>query len=355
MAAAIDQQRVKAFADRVFADMAGAMTAGMGYLGIKTGLFRAMAGKGPMTAAQVADASGLQPRYVEEWLKGMASAGYLDYAPSNETFSLPEEHAYLLASEGTDHFLAGLFVMPPVLLRVAPQVAEAFQHGGGVHFHDIGTEGVAALDTINRGAYENRLASYWLKAVPEVVPRLEQGGRVLDVGCGAGRVCIALAKAFPDAEIVGIDLDKESIRQAKSAAAEIGASRVRFMAQTAAQTDPDGGFDLVTLFDCLHDFAAPEKTLGDIRRLLKPDGTLFVAEPKVADRLEDNLNPIATMFYGFSLFHCMTQSLASGGPGLGTCMGPQRTKELLGRAGFTSVELLPIKSQVNLFYAARQS
>jgi SAM-dependent methyltransferase len=350
----MDKDKVKAFADRAFADMAGAMTAGMAYLGVKTGLFRAMAGKPPMTAADLASAAKLQPRYVEEWLNGMASAGYLEYNAAARTFRLPDEHAFLLASDGTDHFAGGLFLFVPPLLKVAPNVAEAFEQGGGVSFSEYGLEGIAALDAINRGNYEHRLTSYWLKALPQIVAKLEAGGRALDVGCGAGRICIALAKAFPNAEIVGLDPDAESIRQAEAAAQAAGVdARIRFLAQSTGEAEAGGGFDLITAFDCIHDFAAPQKTLSEIRALLKPDGTLFIAEPKAADRLEDNFHPIGTMFYGFSLFHCMTQSLASGGPGLGTCMGPARLKQLLTDAGFSRFKTLDIKSQVNSFYAAR--
>jgi 2-polyprenyl-3-methyl-5-hydroxy-6-metoxy-1,4-benzoquinol methylase len=350
----MDKDRIKAFADRAFADMAGAMTAGMVYLGVKTGLFRAMEGKGAMTVAELASASKLQPRYVEEWLKGMASAGYLEYDATAQTFRLPDEHAFLLASDGTDHFAGGLFLTTPIMLRAAPQVAEAFKKGGGVPFKDYGVEGVIALDAINRGNYEHRLTSYWLKSLPQVVAKLEVGGRALDVGCGAGRICIALAKAFPNAEVVGIDPDAESIRQASAAAQAAGLdSRIRFLAQSTSTFEPGAGFDLITAFDCIHDFAAPHRTLTEIRALLKPEGTLFIAEPKAADRLEDNFHSIGTMFYGFSLFHCMTQSLANGGPGLGTCMGPARLNQLLQEAGFSRFEPLDIKSQVNSFYAAQ--
>lgn len=350
----MDRNRVKSFADRAFADMAGAMTAGMAYLGVTTGLFRTMADKPPMTAPDVAAAAKLQPRYVEEWLKGMASAGYLEYDAATQTFRLPDEHAFLLASDGTDHFAGGLFLMAPSMLRVAPQVAVAFEKGGGVPFAEFGAEGIAALDAINRGNYEHRLTSYWLKALPDVVAKLEAGGRALDVGCGVGRICIALAKAFPRAEIAGLDLDAESIRRANEAAAAAGVgNRVRFTVQSTVDAPAAGGFDLITAFDCIHDFATPQKTLVEIRKLLKPDGTLFIAEPKTADRLEDNFHNVGTMFYGFSLFHCMTQSLANGGPGLGTCMGPARLKQLLRESGFGRFETLDIKSQVNSFYTAQ--
>ena len=346
--------KVKAVADQVFRDMAGAMTAGLCYVGCTTGLFDAMAGAGPMTTAAVVNASRLQPRYVDEWLKGMTSAGYLDYDPANMTFTLSDEHAYFVASNGTDHYVGGLFAMAAVLLRVAPRVAQAFREGGGVPFQDYGEEGVVALDMVNRGQYEQRFASYWLKAMPETGAALESGGRALDVGCGAGRVCIALAKAFSSAEIIGLDPDGESIAQATAAAVEAGVDdRTKFVAKRTGEVSRGDGFDLVTACDCIHDFAKPIETLRDIRALLKPTGALFIMEPKVADKLEDNRNDMATMFYGFSVFHCMTQSLAQGGPGLGTCMGPALTESLVREAGFTRFERLNIKSQAFLFYAAR--
>ena len=351
----MNKDQVKAFADKVYGDMAGAMAVGMAYVGVKTGLFRALANKGHVSAADLARVTGLQPRYVEEWLNGMAAAGYLDYDAGAQTFSLPAEHAYLVASEGTDHFMGGLFHFAPVLLGVAPKVADAFRTGGGVRFEEFGPECVVALDMINSGQYQQRFGSYWLAKLPDVVQRLQNGGRVLDVGCGVGRVGVAIAKAFPECHVVGLDPDLESIRQAREAAAKEGLQdRIQFVARTTRDLDRGDGFDLITACDCVHDFSAPDRTLSELHALLKPEGTLFVVEPKAADRLEDNLNPIAAMYYGFSLFHCMTQSLAEGGPGLGTCMGPGRMEKLLREAGFSRFDQLDIRSQTNLFYAARQ-
>jgi 2-polyprenyl-3-methyl-5-hydroxy-6-metoxy-1,4-benzoquinol methylase len=350
----MDKDRVKGFADKIYTDMAGAMAIGMAYVGVKTGLFRAMEGKGPLSREEVVQATGLQPRYVEEWLNGMASAGYLEFDPAGQTFTLPEEHSFLLASEGTDHFMGGLFYFAPVLLSAAPKVAEAFRTGGGIRFDEFGPECIVALDMINSGQYEQRFGSYWLGKLPEAIERLQNGGRVLDVGCGVGRVGITLAKAFPKCEVVGLDPDPESIERARATAEQAGVQdRVRFVAKTTEDFDPGEGFDLITACDCVHDFSTPKRTLEEMRRLLKPDGTLFVVEPKAGDRLEENMNPIATMYYGFSIFHCMTQSLAQGGPGLGTCLGPSRMETLLREAGFGQFQKLDIKSQTNLFYAAR--
>jgi 2-polyprenyl-3-methyl-5-hydroxy-6-metoxy-1,4-benzoquinol methylase len=344
----VDKQKAKDALDQVFRDMAGAMAAGMVHVGVKTGLFRAMAGAGPMTASQVVKTSRLQQRYVEEWLKGMVASGYLAYDPSAQTYTLSEEHAYFLASDDTDHFVGGLFAMVPPLMRVAPEVAKAFVEGGGVQFGDFGADCVHALDLINRGQYETRFADYWMKSLPEASAKLAAGGRALDVGCGSGAVCAALAKAFPQAEIIGIDPDEESIQRATKVS-----PAVKFLATTTSSMPRGSGFDLITLCDVLHDLAEPLKTLQEMRALLKPDGTLFIIEPRAADRLEDNRNPVAATFYGFSVFHCMTQSLARGGPGLGTCLGPAATEKLVRQAGYSRFQRLDIRSLTNLFYSAQ--
>jgi 2-polyprenyl-3-methyl-5-hydroxy-6-metoxy-1,4-benzoquinol methylase len=328
--------------------MAGAMTAGMVHVGVKTGLFRAMADRGAMTAEAVTKSSKLQPRYVEEWLKGMVASGYLAYDATAQTYTLSEEHAYFLASDETDHFVGGLFAMVPPLLRVAPQVVKAFSEGGGVQFEHFGPDCVSALDLINRGQYETRFADYWLKSLPDAAARLAAGGRALDVGCGSGAVCGALAKAFPKAEVIGIDPDGASIGKARE-----HFPKGKFLAVTTSNMSRGEGFDLITLCDVLHDLAEPVKTLKEIRSLLKPDGTFFIVEPKAADKLEENRNPVAATFYGFSVFHCMTQSLARGGPGLGTCLGPAATEALVRQAGYTRFQRLDIRSLTNLFYSAQ--
>lgn len=349
----MDKERIKTFADRVYRDVSGAMVTGMADIGTRTGLFRAMAGRGAITAAALTKSTGLQARYVQEWLAGMAAAEYLIYDPVAQTFTLPDENAWLLASEGTDHFAGGLFRFAPVLLGVVPDVAEAFEKGGGVHFHEFGSDCVPAVDMINRGTYDQRFTSYWLAKMPEIHARLEKGARVLDVGCGAGRVPINIAAAFPNADVVGLDPDAASIKAANDAADAAGLTgQISFICDTTRGYAPRAKFDLITACDVIHDFAEPEATLAEMHGLLKPGGTLFIVEPKASDRLEENIHPLGAMYYGFSLFHCMTQSLANGGPGFGTCMGPARTEALIRQAGFANFATLDIKSLTNAFYMA---
>jgi len=349
----MDKQRIERFAETVYRDMAGAMSIGMGYLGQRTGLFAAMAKAGPVTSAALAESTNLQPRYVEEWLKGMTAAGWLEHEEEAGTFLLPEEHAFLVASEGTDHYMGGLFLAGPSLLSQAPHVAQAFRDGGGVPFDAFGSDWIEAVDMMNSGPYVHRLASYWLAQVPDAAASLESGGRALDVGCGIGRAALALAAAYPAAEVVGVDPDPASLASAREAASAAGAKRIRFIEGTISDLPEEDRYDFATLFDCLHDLTDPGGTLAAIRRHLEPTGALMVMEPRAADRLHDNVNPLGAVYYGFSLFHCMTQSLAQGGPGLGTCLGPERTMTLLREGGFSEVAVLPIKSQTNLFYVAR--
>ncbi|MEX3010293.1 trans-aconitate 2-methyltransferase [Hoeflea sp. TYP-13] len=349
----MDKDRIGAFANAVYRDMAGAMAIGMGYLGLKSGLFEAMKDGAPISARDLSEQTGLTHRYVEEWLNGMTAAGWLEHDEEAGTFSMPAEHGYLLASDGTDHYMGGLFLAGPSLLSQASEVARAFREGGGVHFEAFDNDWIEALDLMNGGAYQHRLASYWLKHLPEIDERLATGGRALDIGCGVGKVSLALAEAYPKAQITGFDPDGNSVAKARKAAAEAGADRVTIIEGLITDLQPEPIFDFAGMFDCLHDLAEPEATLLEIRDRMAPGGALMVMEPRAADRLSDNSNPLGTVYYGFSLFHCMTQSLAQGGPGLGTCMGPEKAMSLLRDAGFSGVEELPIKSQTNMFFVAR--
>ena len=347
----MDRQKMLTMADRVYRDVAGAMATGLAHLGVATGLFRAMGGKGPLTLDGVVEASGLDRRYVEEWLAGMVCAGYLDYDAAGATYALPDEHAFLLASDGTDHYMGGMFGMAPPLLAQAPRLVRAFREGGGVPFGDFAPECREAIDVMNRGNYEKRLVDYWLVQLPEVAAKLAAGGRVLDVGCGHGHAALAMAKGFPASEIVGVDPDASSIAEAQAAARAAGVGNVRYVQAFLGDIPAAPGFDLITICDSLHDLPDPVAVLREVRARLAPGGALFVIELKVSDRLEENVSPIGAMFYGFSVFHCMTQSLAHGGAGLGACMGPAKTRALFEQAGFARAEQLPIKSPTNLFYA----
>lgn len=348
----MDKERLRSSVERIYRDASGAMASGLAYLGIRTGLFEAMAGAGPVTSESLAEKTGLAERYVREWLHGMTAAGYLDHDSDAATFALPDELAYLFASAGTDHYVGGLFEGIPGMLQSASGVADAFRSGGGVPFRDFHPDVHDSIDTMNRGIYRQRLCQEWVPNVPGLADRLAGGGRGLDLGCGAGTVSITLAETYPEGRFEGVDLHGPSIERARAAAAAAGVDERTAFHDAPIQTlSPDAPYDLITAFDCVHDLADPAGVLGAVRDRLAPDGTFLVLEIKAADRLEDNIHPIGAMLYGFSMFHCMTQSMAEGGAGLGACLGPARLEALMRDAGFTRFEAVPIRSPVNVLYA----
>lgn len=347
----MDKQRANAFMLRLVGDVATTLAATLLLVGDRLGLFKAMAGAGPLSAADLAARTGIAERYAEEWLAVMAGAGYVDAAADDLRFTLPDEQAQFLADPASDYYLAGLFSGLPSMAAMVPKLEAVFRSGGGIAFADFGTELPAALAAMNRSVYDNRLASHWLPALPGVIDKLRAGGRVVDVGCGAGVVPVAIARAFPAATVAGIDLDSHSIDLARAAARAAGVDvQLEALGVEALPTEP--GWDLVTTFDVVHDLPDPLAALQHIRRALAPGGTYLMVEPKVADRLQDNLgSPVARMLYGISCLHCVPQSLALGGPGLGACWGESRARALAVQAGFGRFERLEIRSPAMSFYA----
>ena len=348
----MDRDKTQQFMMKVVGDVGATVTAGLVFIGDRVGLFRAMAGSGALRLDEVVAKTGLQARYVEEWLGGMVSAGYLTYDSAAQTYLLPDEHAFFLASEGTDHYLGGLFKGLPGLLSVAPKVATAFERGGGVTFQDYGEEFPSALEHMNRGLYEQRLVQTWLPTMPDVVEALQRGGSALDIGCGTGIVPILLAQAFPQARVTGLDIDQNSIEIARQHAEEAGLSdRVTFTIGSAKWLPDTPQYDFISAFDCVHDLVDPLGTLQRIRNILAPGGTCLMVEPKIEDRLEEAVdNPFAPMMYGISVLHCLTQSLAHDGAGLGACWGEAQARQLVQAAGFGHFATLDIRSPVQSFY-----
>lgn len=351
----MDKARSQQFMLKLVGDVGTVLAAGALVVGDRVGLFRAMAGAGPLTPETLAERSGVQPRYVEEWLAVMAGAGYVVYDAGGGTFELPAEHALFLTDPSTEYYLGGLFAGMPAMMASLPEVTQAFERGQGMPFADFGAEMPLALEAMNRSVYENRLVRDWLPAVPGVVDRLQRGGRAVDVGCGTGVVPVTLAKSFGDASIAGIDLDARSIELARARAREAGVdTRVQFIEAPVEALPAQPGWDLITSFDVVHDLPDPLAALQRIRSALADGGTYLMVEPKVAEKLEQNTaNPFARLFQGMSCLHCVPQSLAQGGPGLGACWGEARARKLAERAGFGSFERLEVRSPAMAFYALR--
>lgn len=354
MKAAMDKQKSQQFMQKVVGDVGTAMAAGLVLIGDQTGLFKAMAGAGPMHSDQLIKRTGLHPRYVEEWLAAMVCAGYIEYDAPADLYRLPDEHAMFLTDPSTEYYLGGLFKGLPRLLATVPRIAAAYATGQGVSFRDFGDEMPWALEQMNRPVYENRLVKTWLPNLPDVVSRLQAGGSAIDIGCGTGVVPLILAKHFPAARITGLDADSRSIAIARGYARDAGlADRVEFVEAKAEQLDSSQRYDFISTFDCIHDLPDPAAVLRRLRQALAPAGVYLMVEPKAADRLAENINPFGKMLYSISCLHCVPQSLAQGGPGLGACWGEAKARELGRQAGFSGFDVLPIRSPAQSFYALR--
>lgn len=350
----MDKAKRERFVKQVMDYVTGASLTGMIYIGDRVGLFKALAGAGPLSVTETARKAGLQERYVREWLSAMAAAGVVTYDADSERFTFPEEHAAILADENSPSFLGGFFQTAPAMLTVAPRVADAFAKGGGVPFSDYGGDLVAGIDRSNRAQFQYHLVKRWLPTIPEVSARLETGARVADVGCGSGYPSILMAQAFPRSRFYGFDVSEESLERARADARNKGvAERVEFQRVSATALPETPKFDFITSFDAIHDMVDPRGAVRAIRRALANDGTYMMMEVKGGETLTENLNPLGALMYSMSTLHCLTVSLAHGGEGIGTLMGERKARELAEEAGFTRFRRLPIEHAMNVFYEIR--
>jgi SAM-dependent methyltransferase len=334
----INREKLQAFAQKAIGDVGGTLTVLMCSLGDRLGLFKALATGGSATSVQLAARCGLQERYVREWLSQMAVAGYLEYDPVSGRFTLPPEHAAILAEEAGPMFLGGLYHILPPLVAPLEQLIQAFREGGGVHQSVYDERFWEGLERFTGVGFENFLLQQWIPALPELQETLERGALVADVGCGTGRALIKLAQAYPKSRYVGYDVHDPAVTKAAAKAQAAGVSdRVSFRHLDASGGLPDS-YDLITTFDVVHDSADPRGLLRAVRRALKPDGTYVVQEINSQDRLEQNIGPLGAVKLGASVLYCMTTSLANGGAGLGTIGLPEsRLREFCLEAGFQSV------------------
>jgi SAM-dependent methyltransferase len=346
----IDRAKAKQVALHILDDIASAMHASMNFIGDRLGLFKAMKGAGPLTVEQLAEKTGLNPRYLREWLNSMATAQYIEYDPAAHTYLLTPEYAVALAEEGSPYFVGSYFQVVQATMSVAPKVAEAFRTGGGLTQADYPPWMFEATERNSLPRYQFKLARKWIAAMPQVVERLQRGGCVADVGCGGGRAAILIAQAFPNARVFGFDLHADSIERARRNAAAAGVTdRVTFEIANGSQL-PAGKFDLVTTFDVVHDAVDPVALMSAIGRSLTPGGTYLVQEINISSNVEDNIKPMGKLVYSISTLYCMTTSLGQGGAGIGAAMGEPKARELAAAAGFTHFRRLPIEDDFAVLY-----
>jgi 2-polyprenyl-3-methyl-5-hydroxy-6-metoxy-1,4-benzoquinol methylase len=335
-----DQARADAFAGRLLTALNHGALCLMVSVGHRTGLFDAMSKLAPATSEEIATQAGLDERYVREWLGAMVTAGVVDVAPTTLRFSLPPEHAAFLTRAAAADNIAVFAQYVAVMGGVEDDIVECFRAGGGVpysrfpRFHEVMAEdsGQSVLSS---------LETHVLPLVPGLTERLSEGIRVLDVGCGRGRILGRLATLYPRSRFVGMDLSQEAIAHARDEASRAGCTNIDFVAADLSdfdQTAAPGTFDFITTFDAVHDQARPLSVLKGIRRALKPDGVYLMQDIAGSSDVRKNIeHPIGVFLYTISCMHCMTVSLAQGGEGVGAMWGEEKTREYLQKAGFRSI------------------
>jgi 2-polyprenyl-3-methyl-5-hydroxy-6-metoxy-1,4-benzoquinol methylase len=333
----IDTSLLNQVVGKLLADLGGAASVPMVRIGDTLGLYKALHKGGPMTPGELAAQSRVHERYVREWLSFNAASGYLAYDAQSGRFTLPPEQAMVFAVDDSPVNMMGAFDLMAAMQKNQGQIEDAFRTGGGVPWGNLQCM-FCATARFFRPGYQNNLVQHWLPALDGVVPKLESGASVADVGCGCGWSTVIMAKAFPNSRFVGYDYHEASIEDARSHAREHGLEANCRFEVGSAKDIPDGGFDLVTFFDCLHDMGDPAGAAAQVKRMLKPDGTWMIVEPMSADRLEGNLNPVGRLYYAASTMACLPTSLSQEvGAALGAQAGEAKLREVITAGGFGNI------------------
>jgi SAM-dependent methyltransferase len=349
----IDETKLHDFMGKMVNDMGAANGGALVILGERLGLYKALAEIGPATSAELAERTQLSERYVREWLSAQAAAGYVNYEPVTNRFYMAPEQIMALADEDSPVYVASAFQLTASLYLDEPKIAEAFKTGQGVGWHEHSQCLFCGVEQFFRTGYRAHLIQEWLPALDGVVERLQAGAKVADIGCGHGASTIIMAKAFPNSRFVGLDYHQASIERAREAARDEGGPANLSFEIASAKDSPGDGYDLVTVFDALHDMGDPVGAARRVREMLKPEGVFMIVEPFAGDSLADNLNPVGRMYYAASTMICTPGSLAQEvGLGLGAQAGPKRLTEVLNDAGFTRVRIAT-ETPFNLIIEAR--
>ncbi len=334
----LNEEKLNAFLGKMVNDLSGAFSVALVRMGDQLGFYKILHEKGPLTSQELADHSRMAERYVREWLAHQFVSDYLDYDPESGKFSLSPENALVFAIEDSPAFMIGAFDTAVAALESAPKVQAAFHTGEGVSWGDHSTCLFCAVQRFFHPGYVNNLVQAWLPALDGVAAKLEHGARVADVGCGHGLTTVLMAKAFPNAHFYGFDFHSGSIAHARDLAREHGVEANTTFEVALAKNYPGTDYDLVCMFDCLHDMGDPVGAAQHVKTTLAADGTYMVVEPLAADRLEDNVNPLRSISYAASTLVCVPTSLAQEvGLALGAVAGEKRLTEVLNAGGFATV------------------
>src|SRR3990170_2931046 len=349
----LDATKAEAFAGQMLGLFNGAMLSLMVSIGHQTGLFDRMAGLPPSTSAQIAQATGLNERYVREWLGAMVTGRIIDYDPNSGAYRLPPEHAATLTRAAGPDNLANLAQYIPLMGNVEEHIISAFRNGGGVpysafpRFQQLQAEESAQI-------HDAVLIDVTLPLVPGLVDRLNAGIDVLDIGCGQGHSINLMARAFSNSRFAGYDFSEEGIAAGNTEAAAWGLSNARSEVKDAATLNEPAAYDLITAFDTIHDQAQPTRVLRAIAEALRPGGVFLMVDIAASSNVHENMDhPLGPALYAVSTMHCMTVSLALNGEGLGTMWGEQLARQKLAEAGFASVDVKKVPGDIfNNYYIA---
>jgi 2-polyprenyl-3-methyl-5-hydroxy-6-metoxy-1,4-benzoquinol methylase len=333
-------------------DLGAVMHAATVVVGDQLGLYKALAAK-PLLAEELAQATETDPRYVREWLSAQAASGYVQYDPASERFSLSEEQSFALAEEGSPAFIPGAFQIAVAQFKIIPKMLKTFKTGLGVGWHEHDASLFHGTERFFRPGYAAYLVDAWIPALTGVEEKLRNGARVADIGCGHGASTLIMAQAYPQSSFVGYDYHDVSIEHARQAAVTAGLDgRVKFEVASASDY-PGQDYDLVTMFDCLHDMGDPPAAARHVGETLGSDGSWMIVEPFANDTLEANLNPVGRIFYSASTLICTPASRAQpGAMCLGAQAGERRIREVVIEAGFTQFRRATA-TPFNLVFEAR--
>lgn len=340
------------FAAKVACDAGAAVSGALVVLGDRLGIYQSLARSGAVTCGELAKLTSLDERYLREWLSAQAASGYIDYDPATEHFSMNPDQIAVFADPDHPAAMSGGFYSVSAVYHDEPLVSEAFRTGAGIPWGDHHSCLFCGTERFYRPGYAANLVNSWLPSLEGVIGKLQAGALVADIGCGHGASTIIMAKAFPKSRFIGFDLHENSIITARAHAAEHGLGNVSFEIATA-KNFPGGNYDLVTIFDALHDMGDPVGAASHIRKSLKPDGTWMIVEPMAGDTLAENLHPLGRIYYSLSAMVCTPASRSQEvGLALGAQAGEKKLREVVTEGGFTRFRRTA-ETPVNLILEAR--
>jgi SAM-dependent methyltransferase len=333
---AIDPGKLDALVGRAVADISACYGGVMISLGSRLGLYKAMAGAGPLTARELAARARCAERYVREWLNAQVAGGYLAYHAVSDTYEMTPEQAFVLADEDSPVFIPNAWNTPASMWADEAKAEEAFRTGKGIPWGDHDGRLYCGVAAFYRNGYKASLVPQWLPALDGVLGKLKAGARVADIGCGYGYSTVLMAEAFPASQFRGFDMHTQSVAEARKVAAKAGVDQRASFEMARADGYPGSGYDLICFFDCLHDLGDPVAAAVHAAKAVARDGTVMLVEPFANDRVEDNISTVARMYYAASTTICCAHAISEGGHlVLGAQAGEARLADVFRKAGFT--------------------